>query len=75
MRKRPPLPRLVRPTDERIAALEREIYRKVDELAVLAREERLTWFWNNMTSRLRTQGKLLPGDGKGGLILPKRDET
>lgn len=75
MRKRPPLPRLVRPKDHQISALEREILRKVDDLAKLSTDDRMTWYWQNLTNRLRHQGKLLPGDGKGGLIYPKRDET
>lgn len=69
---RPPLPRPTRRKDVEISDLQQQITAKVERLAVLATDTSFTFFWNNLTARLRNQGHLLPGDGKGGLILPPK---
>lgn len=69
---KPPLPFPTRRKDTEILALEREILAKMERLAKLSADVRFTFFFNNLAARLRTQGKLLPGDGKGGLILPPK---
>lgn len=60
-----------RPRDKRIADLEASIRRDAEALAKLATDERFTFFWRQLTNRLRDIGAILPGDGKGGLIMPK----
>jgi hypothetical protein len=57
--------------DLEILQLEREINAKVLRLAELSADTRMTFYWNGLTHTLRNRGKLLPGDGKGGL-LPRK---
>lgn len=68
-----PLPRPTRRKDVEIFDLQREITAKVERLAVLATDTSFTFFWNNLSARLRNQGLILPGDGKGGYILPPKE--
>ncbi len=65
------IPRPLFAKDVEIAQLERTIRQNVERLAELAPSERLTFYWQQLTNLLRTQGAILPGDGRGGLIHPK----
>lgn len=60
-----------RPREKRIADLEASIRRDAEALAKIATDQRFTFFWRQLTNRLRDIGAILPGDGKGGLIIPK----
>lgn len=71
---RKPIPRPILRKDVEIATIEREIRAKLERLVKLSTDERMTFYWNGQTNWLRNQGMLLPGDGKGGLIKPKRED-
>jgi len=71
---RKPLPRPTRRKDIEIVELERKILGDVERLVSISTDVRFTFFMNNLTARLRNQGALLPGDGKGGYLLPPKDQ-
>lgn len=71
--RKPPLPRPTRRKDVEIFDLQQQITAKAERLAKLATDVQITFFWNNLTARLRNQGHLLPGDGKGGYLLPPKE--
>lgn len=66
---RPPYPTQANRA-RRIADLQRDITAKVDRLADLQGPQGFSFFFQQLGNGLRRQGKILPGDGKGGLIQP-----
>jgi hypothetical protein len=62
-----------RPKDAIIADKEAQLRALALGLAKLSPDTRFTFFWQQTTNLLRGQGYLLPGDGRGGLIAPKKD--
>jgi hypothetical protein len=73
MEKRTTIPRPIFAKDLEIAQLMNRIRQDALNLLEMAEPARLTHYWQQLTAEMRNRGGLLPGDGKGGLIMPKKE--
>lgn len=80
MSRRPFIKRPVLNKSKAISDLEREITSKINRYVDLCGTHpehgpnpRISFFMNNIMAGLRRRGLLLPGDGKGGFILPSQN--